>query len=346
MVKLTAVFFSLYATVVVGHLQGGGRVQGPRSERNLEIEQGILPCSEDGPVVQQVNELAPKDEPLEPGVWYVRFNEIHTFTCCVFNSYLHFSYTMFSTRLISSLRYDWFTTVAGTSSIAFPAPSGPGAPVFFGAGLLTTTDDDQDRANAGIFLGQKVDDFFNEDLELGYWFYKADPGTVVPQNLNAAASLKIEVFNPCCEADTCIDGTTDCFGTLIYEPYLNGFDNEPKTNEWTEVTNAQDGNWWWSGGFGQASSAGGCDPVTNCFSLVEWKTEMPKDVDFNEATVVSLQIGVGSFNKGQAAYFDRVSIKNPTATCALNVVYNFESAATCPCEKPSKSEKTSKARRV
>jgi hypothetical protein len=121
--------------------------------------------------------------------------------------------------------YDWATTGTGQASIKNLANEGDTnledtQPLGPSAAKLTTLDDIGDRANVGIFNpfpGLTVGDVF-PSLNLGYFFYKAsNPG----QNLNAAAALKIAIYNPYC------DPGVDCFGTLVYEPYVNGFGNTP-----------------------------------------------------------------------------------------------------------------------
>jgi len=217
--------------------------------------------------------------------------------------------------LVPGTWYDWFTTNAGTSSVV--SLSGMGGaleiaqPLPTGAARLTT-EVNADRANPGVYdlLGTPADIF--PTLGISYWFLK---GSNAGQNLNAAAALKLEIVNPTCD-DPASAG--DCFGTLIYEPYVNGFGNHPLQDVWQQAVITPDsGGFWWSGGFGVGSSGGGPPYRT----LNQWLALL--DADFQDATIASVQIGVGSYNAGQRAYFDAVEISHAHGD-GLDVLYDFE----------------------
>lgn len=220
--------------------------------------------------------------------------------------------------LVAGTWYDWFTTAGGAATISDLTGMGgdleTNQPLPPGAGLLTTELDNADRANVGVFdlLGSPGDVF--PSLEIDYWFHKAsNPG----QNLNAAAALKMEIYDPVC-GDPASGG--DCFGTLIYEPYVNGFGNHPPQDVWMQASITPDsGGFWWSGGFGQPSSSAGPPYRT----LNQWLGMMSSD--FQDAIIVTVQIGVGSYNQGQRAYFDAVAIRHAFGD-GLDVVYDFQAA--------------------
>lgn len=67
------------------------------------------------------------------------------------------------------------------------------------------------------------------------------------------------------------------------------------------------GGWWWTGGFGIKSSAAGPPYRT----LSEWKTEF-ESIDqnkFSEAMVVTLAVGVGSYNPDVTSFVDSINFE-------------------------------------
>ncbi len=205
----------------------------------------------------------------------------------------------------------WYASdvrAAGTASI--PDLTGLGGdlennqPLPTGAALLTTTLDNADKAEVATF-----DDFGDatailNNLNLGYSYYKE---TVAGGNVSAAPSIKLALFSPV--------GAGDNFGQLVYEPTWNqpGGGSQPSpADAWQAVainsaTGAGDdatGGWWWTGGFEIGNSFGG-PPLR---SLGEWATAFgAADGDFAAARVVSIAVGVGTFNQGQTGYFDEVT---------------------------------------
>lgn len=233
--------------------------------------------------------------------------------------------------LVSGTWYDWFTTNTGAASVESLTGLGGNLennqPLPTGAGYLTTEFDNADRANVGVYdtVGAPGDVF--STLEIDYWFHKA---ANAGQNLNAAAALKLEIYN-----DTCDDPASagDCYGVLVYEPYVNGFGNFPTLDTWMLASITPDsGGFWWTGGFGQPNSAGG--PPYN--TLNQWLGLMSSD--FQDATVVTLQIGVGSYNQGQRAYFDDVQIRHDFGA-GMNVQYDFQKASLQNIDVRPKSER-------
>lgn len=191
-------------------------------------------------------------------------------------------------------------------------------PLPVGAALLTTTFVNGDAANVGLpgVLGQPGNEF--PTLELAYSYHKAsNPG----QNLNAAVALKLEIFNATCDDEL---SAGDCYGTLVFEPYVNGYGNFPPTDVWTDVVITPNvGGFWWTGGFGQPSSGGGPPYRT----LNQWLAIMSSD--FTDATVLTMQLGVGTFNPGQLGFFDDVRISHQFGA-GLDMVYDFEADPCAP----------------
>ncbi|MFG0315864.1 MAG: FG-GAP repeat domain-containing protein [Planctomycetota bacterium JB042] len=175
-------------------------------------------------------------------------------------------------------------------------------PLPVGAALLTTTANLPDKAEVGVIDAYgKVSDIFST-LSISYAYHKAsNPG----QNASAAPSLKLAFLETVCD-----DGASagDCFGTLVYEPTWNqpGFEGSSSvvpTDTWTTVTVDEDnGLFWWTGGFGQPNTAGG-PPLR---TLAQWRTVFSSD--FEDAELVLVSIGVGTYNNDQVGYFDDVSI--------------------------------------
>ncbi len=186
-----------------------------------------------------------------------------------------------------------------------------------GAVKVTTGASNADRAEVGI-----ADDFglasdVLNNLVAGYSYFKVDNGP----NEFAAPSLKLSVFSA--------GGIGDNFGQLVYEPTWNqggaGSQASP-TGDWQTVsiaanTGAVDtgtGGWWWTGGFEQASGAGG-PPIR---SALEWAGLFALDPDFATARIVGINIGVGTFNQNQIGYIDNVTF----GTIESTDTYDFEPA--------------------
>jgi hypothetical protein len=186
-------------------------------------------------------------------------------------------------------------------------------PLPIGSALITTDLTNAAKAEVGVAnnYGKAVDIF--PTLNLSYSFHKAtNPG----QNASAAPSIKLTIHNPGC-------GTgVDCFGTLVYESYVQGAGN-PSPDTWTTATiTPTSGTFWWTGGFGLPSSFGGPPYDT----LDTWLTNLGASPDFAGADVVVVSVGVGSFNQGQIGYFDDVRISHQFAG-GFNERYNFEPPA-------------------
>merc|ERR1712065_77862 len=87
--------------------------------------------------------------------------------------------------------------------------------------------------------------------------YSVFTSTVAGGNQFATAALKLTIFNPVCTLG-------DCFGQLVFEPYWNqpgqpaGSSALPPKDVWeTYSIDFNTGFFWWTGGFGEASGAGG-----------------------------------------------------------------------------------------
>lgn len=174
-----------------------------------------------------------------------------------------------------------------------------------GVARLTTIFNNSSRAELGTFQDFGLASSVLSSIDLAYSYYKAsNPG----QNLFAAPSLKLDIFNPAAVGDG--------FGTLVYEPNWNqpgGGSQAPPLDSWEtvsidETTGGGDnssGGWFWTGGFGEPNGFGG-PPIR---SLAEWNAAFTAaaPADYADARVTGIRVGVGSFNQGQIGYFDEVS---------------------------------------
>lgn len=208
----------------------------------------------------------------------------------------------------------------GTASIADLTGLGgdleTNQPLPNGAAKIITDFTTAAKAEVGVFDSYGTVSAILSSLQVGYsWHKAANAG----QNLNAAPSLKLSFHNP-----SCVDATNnpglDCFGAFVYEPYQNGFGNNPALDTWNDSTlDYNTGVWWWTGGFGSPNQAGG--PANK--TLAQWETELTGlSSDFQGASLVLVSVGVGSYNVGQIGYFDDVSIAGTDADAS----YDFEPA--------------------
>ncbi len=193
-------------------------------------------------------------------------------------------------------------------------------PLPVGAALLTTDGTNASKAEIGIILPSLLAAPIFPFAELGYSYHKVSGGPPA-----AAPSIKITLWS-----QTCPFGG-DCFGTLVYEPYVQGAGNPP-TDTWTSVfidanTGGGDGpnvgGFWWTGGFGTGSSAGG-PPYQ---SLNEWQAAF--NGNFDSAIVLVLSVGLGSFNPDQVGYFDNVRL----GLGPDEIIWDFEFPV--PCDDPA-----------
>ena len=121
-------------------------------------------------------------------------------------------------------------------------------PLPIGAAKLTTDLTNAAKAEVGVIDGYGMPGDILDSFELFYSYLKADDGTANP---SAAPSIKLTFFNPDC--DDPVSGG-DCFGTLVYEPTWNqgpvGSVAVP-LDQWIDVAiDAENGLFWWTGGFG------------------------------------------------------------------------------------------------
>lgn len=171
--------------------------------------------------------------------------------------------------------------------------------------------------------------------KVSYYYYKASNAG---QNLTAAPSIKLTFFNPLCLA------SSDCYGTLVYEPSWNGLNapssSNPPLDTWKqEGADTYEGYFWWTGGFGQPNGAGG-----TVKTFANWYAAF--DTDFPGATLVSVSVGVGSYNQGQIGYFDNVAISgtNADATYDFEPAPQFETVGECVSTLIAESCSTLKGR--
>jgi hypothetical protein len=204
-----------------------------------------------------------------------------------------------------------------------------GQPLSTGAAHLTTTNSNTDKVTVMTHQDFGVASSVLGDVNLGYSYYKST-NAISP---SAAPALKLEIYN----SSGTGTGNDDSYGMLVYEPYWQGATGPTSVNPdlWQSVSIDQNtgdsgidsaGGWWWSGGFGIASGAGG-PPLR---SLSEWASAFASGTDaadFAGAHVTGLGVGIGSYNPGDNDYFDNVSfqIGNTEKT-----TYDFEHAVPEP----------------
>jgi len=190
------------------------------------------------------------------------------------------------------------------------------APLPTGAVQLTTTGNDGDKAEIGVPGNFGLaGDILDGDFALSYGYYKAVSG-----NAFAAPSIKLVFFN---FTSPCPSPSNDCFVTLVYEPTWNQPGSEGSsalvpTESWTDVSISNtSGLFWGTGGFGEPNTAGG-PPLR---TLDEWLSQF--DSSFAGATLVTVSVGVGTFNQDQLGYFDNVSLFT-TGPVATDITWDFE----------------------
>jgi hypothetical protein len=189
-------------------------------------------------------------------------------------------------------------------------------PLPTGAALLTT--DGTNTAKAEVAVSDaygKAGDIL-PSLSLSYDYYRDN---LSGGNAAAAPSLKLTFF----KSSSC--STSDCFVTLVYEPYWQtGSAVNPASDVWTHVNIGFDsGLFWQNGGFGQANSAGGPPLKT----LDGWFNAF--NSDFSAADLLAVSMGVGTYNPGQIGYFDNVRISD-TFGAGYSAAYDFGPAAAVP----------------
>lgn len=199
-------------------------------------------------------------------------------------------------------------------------------PAPIGAARLSTGASTSDRAEIGTNVQFGASSFLNS-AQLGYSYFKQTTGAT-DENLFAAPSLKLAIFAAGCGAGV------DCFGQLIYEPNWNqgtGGSSQPPADAWQDVLidsstgagGTSDGGWWWTGGFGEASGAGG-PPIR---SLAEWDdlfTNGSLATEYADANVVFVSVGLGTFNLENVGYVDNVIVGT---TGGSSTTYDFEPAS-------------------
>lgn len=178
-----------------------------------------------------------------------------------------------------------------------------------GAVKLTTTDNDSSRAEVALSQNfGKVSTLFNDSLNLSYSYFKE---SVSGGNASAAATLKLTFKGSGLFAPSL---------TLVYEPSWNqaipGSSINPPVDEWTTASiNLEEGVFWATGtGFGATAGAGG-PPL---HTLGEWSNIL--NSAFQNATLNQISVGIGTYNKDTATYFDHVSITTSGGT----TTYDFQ----------------------
>jgi len=182
-------------------------------------------------------------------------------------------------------------------------------PLATGAAKLTTDLTNAAKAEVAVNDNYGQAGEILRSLKLHYDFYRDN---VAGGNAAAAPSLKLTFYNAAY--------TGDGFVSLVYEAYWQGSGN-PASDAWTGVDiDFNHGLFWQNGGFGQANSAGG--PPLN--TLDGWLSAF--DSGFGGADLVSVAMGVGTYNQGQNDYFDNVQISHSFGT-GYSASYDFEAPA-------------------
>lgn len=180
-----------------------------------------------------------------------------------------------------------------------------GQPLPTGAAKLTT--DGTNAAKAEVSVADtygKAGDILRS-LSLHYSFYRSN---ALGGNAFAAPSIKLTFLNSTYVGDG--------FVTLVYEPYWQG--SNPASDVWTDVDIDFDtGLFWQTGGFGQTNSFGG--PPLN--TLSGWLSTF--DSGFSGADLLSVSMGIGTFNPGVTSYFDDVRISHSFGN-GYSASYDFE----------------------
>lgn len=186
-----------------------------------------------------------------------------------------------------------------------------------GAARLTTGGSNSDKAQVSTYADYGLASSVLSSINLSYSYYKANVGAPAP-----APSIKLTIEAPAAFGH-------DHYGTLIYEPYWNqsnpgpGASGTPPTDAWQTVSiDENNGVWWWNGGFGYGSGAGGPPLKT----LADWLVAFQGGNDANHfanARVTTLTVGIGTYNLNQDGYFDAVSIQ----TGNIDKTYNFQPRA-------------------
>lgn len=219
----------------------------------------------------------------------------------------------------------WFATdvrPGGTANIVNLTGAGGNLennqPLPTGAVELTTDGTNAAKAEIGIgydFGKTTVSDIVSS-LALGYSYYKANVGATAP-----APSIKLSFL-----ADPSHPATNgDNFVTLIYEPYVNPTYNNPQVDAWQNVSiTGTSGLFWSNGGLGLGNSFAG--PPYQTLSAWLNTSNSQTDNSFSFAHLVSMQVGVGSYNPDQVGYFDAVHLafNDTTNSNSFDTTYDFQ----------------------
>jgi hypothetical protein len=212
----------------------------------------------------------------------------------------------------------WFISAQQTGGAASIVSATPTPPPFSpGAALLTTTNDNNSKIEVS------VKDSFGAASQLGtsfgasYTFYKDTSGGPDP-NAAAAPALKLTIS----------DGTNGI--TFVYEPYYQG--PNPTPNQWNTQTINATSEFWATDkhgtGFGLSTVPGGGSYATNK-TLAGWIasiTGASNIAAFNNATLTTVGIGMGTYNQGQVGYVDSLTVSG-TSLGSGSRTYDFQPAA-------------------
>ncbi|MBL4907967.1 MAG: VPLPA-CTERM sorting domain-containing protein [Sneathiella sp.] len=196
--------------------------------------------------------------------------------------------------------YQWYdkSAVGGTASVENLTGQGGNlennAPLGSGAAKLTTgPTENHDKGEVGINGNfGTVRDFLNGGI-LSYSYYKSSVNNGSPE---AAASIKFDIEDP-----NAVNGGP---ATFVFEPYWNivtGVSTPVPMDTWTDIViDGTSGIFWHTGIYGEDHMHG--DPGK---TLADW-VDFFSGEDFLSADIIGISMGVGTWNKGQTAYFDDV----------------------------------------
>jgi hypothetical protein len=216
------------------------------------------------------------------------------------------------------------TEQAGDGSVEIEDLSGAGgnlennAPLPTGAVRFETSNDNADRAEIAVGGNYGlVSDIFTNDLNFGYSVFKEETGEAF-----AAPSMKLAFFN----GDVTTTGDDRGFTQLIFEPNWNqpgnaGSSTAVPTGDWVDYSfDLNNGVLGSTRGFGSSNAPGGPPLLT----LQGWLDEF--NDDFPSATLLSVSIGLGTFNPNNIGYVDNVEISGTLA----DATYDFEAVTPVP----------------
>ncbi|MFA9478940.1 PEP-CTERM sorting domain-containing protein [Phycisphaerales bacterium AB-hyl4] len=113
-------------------------------------------------------------------------------------------------------------------------------------------------------------------------------------------------------------GENDWDKVLIYEPYDNPSGGNPPTGQWiTQTLDAETGTWWMF----DRTTLTTVNAPHNSLTLAEWMDDEEWGTLLTGATIVDIQLGVGSGNADVDSYVDYLSVSFDGGV--MSTTYNF-----------------------